>query len=275
MAADSDCTVSALRKERRQDAYYWRFLVTALSFAAFGAGAAIVSLLLLPLVRVLPTSPACRRERARAVIRGALRLFIELMSRLRGLHYEFRGRERLGRPGQLIVANHPTLIDVVFLLAFVPGAGCVVKQGLSRNPLTRGALALAEYITNEPTPAMIEAAASALRDDQTLIIFPEGTRTRPDAPLVFHRGAANVALRSARVLTPVYIHCEPATLAKTEPWYRIPRRRPRFTLEVGRDWDLEPYRQAPLPRASRALNADLQAHFRAHVGLRVRPESGS
>ena len=91
---------------------------------------------------------------------GALRLFIGLMHRLGGLTYEFRGRERLGRPGQLILANHPSLIDVVFLLAFMPGAGCVVKAGLWRNPLTRGAVTLAEFIPNDSTADMIEAAAA-------------------------------------------------------------------------------------------------------------------
>jgi 1-acyl-sn-glycerol-3-phosphate acyltransferase len=42
-------------------------------------------------------------------------------------------------------------------------------------------------------------------------MFPEGTRSRPGQPLVFQRGAANVAVRAARVATPVYIHCDPAT----------------------------------------------------------------
>jgi 1-acyl-sn-glycerol-3-phosphate acyltransferase len=150
---------------------------------------------------------------------------------------------------------------VVFLLAFVPGAGCVVKAGLWRNPLTRSAVTLVEFIRNDSTAGMIDAASRALRDGQPLIFFPEGTRTRPREPLVFHRSGANIALRAADRVTPVYIRVEPTTLTKAEPWRRIPARRPHFSLVVGEDIDLQAYRGAPLPVASRALNERLQAQF--------------
>jgi 1-acyl-sn-glycerol-3-phosphate acyltransferase len=251
-------------RERRGDAYFWRFLVTALSFSLFSAGALVVGFLLMPLMRILPAARERKRSRARSVMSASLRLFVALMSGLGGMTYEFRGAERLGRSGQLIIANHPSLIDVVFLLAFVPGTGCVVKQSLWRNRLTRGAVMLAEFITNDPTAVMIEAATGALRDGQAVIMFPEGTRTVPERPFVFHRGAANVALRAAVTVTPVYIRCRPTTLTKADPWYRIPSRRPHFSLVVGADIDLAPYRaMASLPVSSRAFNEHLQAHFQA------------
>jgi 1-acyl-sn-glycerol-3-phosphate acyltransferase len=253
----------------RRDAFYWRFCVLTASFLVFGLGALVVGLLLLPAVRVWPAARAVRRSRARAVMRVSLRFFVGFMHRLRGLDYEFRGVERLGRPGQLIVANHPTLIDVVFLLAFTRGANCVVKQGLWRNPFTRGAVTLAEYITNDPTAAMIDASAEALHAGETLIMFPEGTRTTPGKPYAFHRGAANVALRAARVLTPVYIRCEPEILSKEEPWHRLTSQRVRFTLVVGEDVDLSPYRGRPLPLASRRLNDDLLARFEEELPRRL------
>lgn len=248
--------------ERRRDYWYWRLFMTAFSFSLFGIGALIVGAILLPIVKLIPAaSRDIKRNRARAVMSAGLRMFIGVMHRGGALTYEFHGRDRLGRYGQLVVANHPTLIDVVFLLAFIPTASCVVKQGLWRNPLTRWAVTLVEFIPNDKTASMIEGAANALRDGQSLIIFPEGTRTRPNQPMVFHRGAANVALRAATELTPVYIRCEPTTLTKSEPWYRIPARRPHFSLVVGEDLDLSPFRNTPLPLASRALNETMHRRF--------------
>jgi 1-acyl-sn-glycerol-3-phosphate acyltransferase len=270
MAANSDLApeISPVR-ERRRDAYPWRFAMTGVSFLLFGIGALVVGVLLLPLVRIIPAARERKRNRARAVMRYALRLFVGVMHRLGVLTYELRGMERLGRPGQLVVANHPSLIDVVFLLAFTPRAGCVVKAGLWRNPLTRSAVTLVEFIRNDATADMIVAATAALRDAQTLLFFPEGTRTTPHRPMAFHRSAANIALRAAACVTPVYIRCEPTTLTKAEPWHRIPARRPHFTLVVGEDVDLEPYRSAPLPVASRKLNEQLQADFEAALyGMR-------
>jgi 1-acyl-sn-glycerol-3-phosphate acyltransferase len=260
VAAQPHAASAALPGDRR-DGWYWRLFMTALSFFLFGVGAAVVGVVLLPLVKLVPAPREKKRIRARAVMRGALRLFVAVMRGSSAMTYEFHGRERLGRPGQLLIANHPSLIDVVFLLAFTPAAGCVVKQGLWRNPLTRWAVTLAEYIANDPTATMIESAAGALGSGQVLIFFPEGTRTRPHQPLVFHRGAANVALRAAATVTPVYIRVEPTTLTKAEPWYRIPARRPHFSLAVGEDIDLQSFRHAPLPLASRALNEHLRAHF--------------
>jgi 1-acyl-sn-glycerol-3-phosphate acyltransferase len=265
MAATSDFAPQASPVERRRDAYLWRLLMTGLSFLLFGIGAVVVGVILLPLVRIIPAAQERKRARARTVMRLALRLFVAVMHRSRAMTYEFRGWERLGRPGQLIVANHPSLIDVVFLLAFVPDAGCVVKGGLWRNPLTRGAVTLVEFIRNDSTADMIAAAAGALRTGQPLIFFPEGTRTRPRQPLVFHRSGANIALRAAASVTPVYIRVAPTTLTKAEPWYRIPARRPHFELVVGEDLDLRAFRAAPLPVASRELNERLQAVFEAQL----------
>jgi 1-acyl-sn-glycerol-3-phosphate acyltransferase len=257
---------SCLAAPRRQNAWYWRFVVTGLSFFLFSLGAVVVGFLLMPLVRILPASRERKRARARRMMSASLRLFVTAMSGLGGMTYEFIGTDRLGRPGQLIVANHPSLIDVVFLLAFVPTSGCVVKQGLWRNAMTRGAVVLAEFISNEATATMIEGAEKALRDAQTLIMFPEGTRTVPGQPFVFHRSAANVALRAATCVTPIYIRVRPTTLTKAEPWHRIPYRRPHFSLIVGDDIDLAPYRaMGALPVSSRAFNEYLQTHF--HVAL--------
>jgi 1-acyl-sn-glycerol-3-phosphate acyltransferase len=265
MAAHSDFAPEVSPVERRRDAYVWRLLMTGTSFLLFGIGAAVFGVVLLPLVRIIPASRERKRDRARTVMRRGLRLFVGFMHRMGVLTYEFRGRERLGQPGQLILANHPSLIDVVFLLAFVPGAGCVVKAGLWRNPLTRGAVTLAEFIRNDSTADMIVSAATALHDGQPLIFFPEGTRTRPRQPLAFHRSGANIALRAAARVTPVYIRVAPTTLTKAEPWHRIPARRPHFTLVVGEDVALQACRGTPLPLASRDLNERLQALFEAEL----------
>lgn len=238
-----------------------RLAATAVCFAAFGAGALALSLLALPAARLLPGGAEARSARARRIIGRSMRAFARLMRALRVLTYEIEGGERLGRQGQLILANHPTLIDGVFLLALAPSASCVVKAALARSFLTRGAVAAAGYVSNSPTDRMIESAADALRGG-SVIIFPEGTRTVPGGPLQFHRGAAAIAVRAAVVVTPVYIRCSPPTLAKRDPWYRVPERRVHFSIKVGADIDPAPFRDgAPAPIASREFNEHLRRVF--------------
>jgi 1-acyl-sn-glycerol-3-phosphate acyltransferase len=252
---------------QERQTHLWRIFATGASFALFGIGGLILGLLVFPAMLVLPGGPVRRRARMRSLVQRALRLFVRFINGVGAISYEFRGREMLGRPGQLIIANHPTLVDVVFIMAFTSTPCCVVKAAMFRNPFTRGVVRAAGYISNSPTDEMIHGAAAALRSGDALVMFPEGTRTRPGLPLLFHRGAASVAVHAADVLTPVYVQCEPLLLPKFVPWYRVPPRRPHFTLEVGEDIDLAAYRGLPPPRASRLLTDRLLQQFTGRLGI--------
>ncbi|MGL6091500.1 MAG: lysophospholipid acyltransferase family protein, partial [Pseudomonas paracarnis] len=117
-----------------------------------------------------------------------------------------------------------------------------------------------------------DAAADALRAGQTLIIFPEGTRTTPGAAPAFHRGGAAIALRGATIITPVVIKVSPTTLTKAEPWYRIPHRRFHFSLRVGADIEPQAFAAVgPAPQASRKLNDHLHHYFIKELAEDERP----
>lgn len=267
MAVDFDAVrreVGPARAQATDGTVFRRLIATGLCFVIYGLGGLVVSCLCAPILRLIYRDASWRP--ARRLIHRSQRFFVGVLHRSGALTYEVRGSERLGRPGQLILANHPSLIDAVFLLGFTPSATCIVKDAIWRNPFTRGAVRAARYVTNGSAAEMIEQACAALDRGDTLLMFPEGTRTVPHAPLVFHRGAANIAVRGAKVVTPVYIRCNPPSLRKGEPWYHIPPFRMHFTVEVGEDVDLTPYRgQRSIPLASRAFNRALQSHFEVHL----------
>ena len=242
--------------------YVWRLIATAASFALFGLGGLVLRLLILPPLALVPGGTSQRRARIRAAISKAFYLHVQFMYRSGVLTYRVEGASRLGRPGQIIIANHPSLIDVVFLIGHIRDTNCIVKESLWHNIFTRGPVSRAQYISNNGSPDMLEQAAEVLRDGQTLIVFPEGTRTKPGQPPLFHRGAAAIAVRGARTITPVFISVVPTTLTKAEPWYHIAQRRICVTLRVGDDIAPETFNaDAPIPIASRRLNAYLHDLF--------------
>jgi 1-acyl-sn-glycerol-3-phosphate acyltransferase len=246
----------------RSAPYLWRLFATAASFSLFGIGGVLLRVLVFPLLSLLPGDALTRRTRARAVVSWTFYKFVRFMYHSGVLTYEVEGIERLGRPGQMVIANHPSLIDVVVLIAFIRDANCVVKQSLWDNPSMRGPIRAAGFISNSGSLDMLDEAAGALQEGQTLVIFPEGTRTTPGHTPEFHRGAAAIAVRGARLVTPVVISVSPTTLTKAEPWYSIPSRRFHFRLRVGEDIDPQQFTaQAPLPIASRKLNDHLHQHF--------------
>lgn len=237
----------------------WRVAATGFSFVLFGIGGLTLGLLVFPPLLLLPQvrRVAC----ARGVIRLAFRAYINLMQALGVLRYTVNGVEKLERGGLLILANHPTLLDTVFLMAFVKHADCVVKADLWRNPFTRGPVTAAGYIANRGGAELVDDCIASLRRGNNLIIFPEGTRTGADG-IVLKRGAANIAIRGARDITPVLIRCEPPTLRKGEAWWRVPPRRASFTIAVQDDLPVAGFAQeGGEVLAARKLTEYLQHYF--------------
>jgi 1-acyl-sn-glycerol-3-phosphate acyltransferase len=242
---------------------YWRIFGTGLSFLIFGIGGLLLRVMVFPVLGLLVRERRLRIAAARDVIRLAFRGFVGLMRLLGVLRYDFIGLERLDRSGLLILANHPTLIDTVFLMAFVKHADCIVKSGLWNNPFTHGPVRAAGYINNENGPELIEQCIASLGEGNNLIIFPEGTRTAVNGAMHFKRGAANIAVRGMRRVTPVVIRCIPPTLGKGDKWWMVPPCRACFRIEVGEDIDIEQFVAAADSEglAARRLTDYLQDYF--------------
>lgn len=217
---------------------YWRVLATGICFITFGIGGLLLRVLVFPLLNLLVRDPARRVSWSREVIRMTFRFFVGLMRALGVLRYEIVGLDKLERGGLLILANHPSLIDTVFLMAFVKRADCIVKSHLWNNPFTSGPVRAAGYIRNDGGAELIHDCIASLRAGNNMIVFPEGTRTPPCGTIALKRGAANIAVRGARAVTPVLIDCQPATLGKGDKWWRVPARHVQFRIEVREDIDV-------------------------------------
>lgn len=243
--------------------HLWRVLATGLCFSAFGIGSLLLGVAVFPLLHLCVWNAQRRVRLARVVIRSTFRFFIGLMRATRVLTVEVHGAERLRGGGRLILANHPTLIDVVLLMALIERGDCIVKGALGRNPFTRGVVRAAGFVFNDGGEGLVEDCLRSLRTGNNLIIFPEGTRSSRTEPMRLQRGAARVAVHGELDITPVRIRCSPATLAKGEKWYRVPHRRPHFRIEVDAAIVVSPFVAAAAhpALAARHLNQHLTDYF--------------
>lgn len=242
---------------------YWRVVATGLSFAVFGVGGLALRVVVFPVLNLMVRQPERRVVAARTVIRRAFRTYVDMMRALGVLRYEIRGLDKLERGGLLILANHPTLIDTVFLMAFVKNADCIVKGALWNNPFTGGPVRAAGYINNEGGAALVDDCIASLERGNNLIVFPEGTRTGGDGVIALKRGAANIAVRGARDMTPVLIRCDPLTLGKGDKWWRVPPRRVLIRIDVQDDLAIESFTGGGVSEvmAARHLTEFLQNYF--------------
>jgi 1-acyl-sn-glycerol-3-phosphate acyltransferase len=251
---------SATRLMKRLN-HAWRLFGTGLSFGVFGLVGLLMGLFLFPMLFVFVRNADARQTMARRLIGKAFSAFIWFMKILGVLSYRIQGVENI-RPGrnQLIIANHPTLIDVVFLVSLFPQSDCVIKEAVTKNPFMRSTVAAANYISASDAGELLDFCTERLMSGASLILFPEGTRSIPGQSLEFQPGAATVAVQSGAEILPVVIQCTPPTLVKNVPWYEIPSRRFFISIKV-----LNPISLAELvngnlnPRqAARSLNQRFQ-----------------
>jgi 1-acyl-sn-glycerol-3-phosphate acyltransferase len=239
----------------------WRVLATGISFATFGIGGLLLSVTLFPLAALTSPDAMTTKRRIQRLMHYSWRLFIWFMKSMGILSWELHGGERLRQPGQLIVANHPCLLDVVFLISFIPEVDCVVKPAIFTNRFMRGPARWAGYIAERAPEQLIQDCAATLQAGNSLLIFPEGTRTVPGRAITMRRGAAQMALAARCDLLPVTIQVSPPTLTKGEPWYRVPPRPFHVAVNVGAPLPTERYREQPPALAARHLTLDLERYF--------------
>jgi len=181
-----------------------------------------------------------RRRSARIgqlALKCAFRGFIRLLVAFRAVECTYAGFAELrAQTGRLIIApNHPALWDAVFVLAEVEPSACVLKASLMANPVLRGGVNAAGFIPNKPVHRMLRRCVEVLRDDERLLFFPEGTRTRREENCVndFNLGLAVIARQSEAPVWPIFVETDSAYLRKGWPLWRLPPRKVHLRLTVG------------------------------------------
>jgi 1-acyl-sn-glycerol-3-phosphate acyltransferase len=110
-----------------------------------------------------------------------------------GKKFKVHGREYI-RTGEkyILVANHSSLFDIVAIMSFYPGVSWFGHERLLKVPLFGKILKMTDYVPfMEPnyqnTRKMIEQLVQKSKN-QTVAIFPEGTRTLNGRINTFYRG---------------------------------------------------------------------------------------
>ncbi len=244
----------------------WRVLAAGICYLMFAVAASIPAAIALGL-KILPMDSARRQRITRDSIRYLCRFYMHF-ARVAGL-LSFTVSDRSQPPvtGHVIVANHPTLIDALIVMACVPDVCCIAKPGLARNIFTRMTLAQAGFLVSDD-PDLVEKACKRLHAGENVLIFPEGTRNTSDLELDFRRGAANLAVIADSPVLPVIIQCRPRMLQRGDKWYQLPSERPQLDILIepglarGECIDTS----APRTRQYRTLTRYLREYFQARLG---------
>ena len=195
-------------------------------FGVFAAAGTVMSVLIVPAYWLFVRNSVRRARAVRSVVHQLMCNYVYSMRALRLIDLEICGLAATPAAGSLIVANHPSLIDALILLGHVKGAVVVAKRSLQVNFFTAGGIRGADYVVNADALSLIEECRARIAAGESLVLFPECTRTADDGVIRLQRGAAHIAVRSGCPVIPVTIEFSEPLLTKKSRWWLAPKVRP-------------------------------------------------
>ena len=216
-----------------------RVSLTVWSFFLFFGGSPFLGIFVFPVMRLFARSREDHRLRVTRLVRRVLRFFVWWIG--------FNGLVASPRDVSLpegidpekpyvLIANHPSLIDMILLLAYFRDLTCVTKGSWSHSlvlgPFLRQTLYLpGRGAGDEESEDVLGGMIAHVKAGHALLVFPEGTRSPRDRLHRFRRGAVEVAARARVPLLAAFIDVDRPYLTKgVSPW-RVPRSAARFAVE--------------------------------------------
>jgi 1-acyl-sn-glycerol-3-phosphate acyltransferase len=245
---------------------WWKVVRGALIFTGFYSAGALCGWLFLPVYSLTRRDPVERMRQNQRALSACFRATLHILRWNRIFAFD----PRLVQPGLperpvLVVANHPTTIDVVAMLAVYRDACVVVKHKIWNDRFLHRLFGYCGHIDGgdgsmESNIALLETVKARLAQGFSVVIFPEGTRSPPRGLGALLKGAFAVASATQTDVLPVVITAEPPALHKDAPWHELP--------PIPVDYRLRPQPLLSVRGATaRALQRRVVALYQRELGL--------
>ena len=171
--------------------YINRVCAKLFCFAFFGFSSLILAFLLFPIMHCLSGfSEQKFKKIARKFNHLYFKIFVKISIILGAVHLSVQNKEALEKiHSKVVIANHPSLFDVVILFSLIPNADCIVKGELIQNRFISIIIKNLYIPNNIPFDEQLERARISMDEGNNLIIFPKGHVLNPVS-----RGSSRKAL---------------------------------------------------------------------------------
>lgn len=129
------------------------------------------------------------------------------------------GPEKFAQPS-VIVSNHLSAFDIMVILALPANMIMIVKKWVWRAPFLGQLVRDAGYLlVGQDSPeALLEKCADSLKKGVSVMVFPEGTRSKNGQMGRFHKGAFEIATKTNSPVIPVLLTNTQACIPRISFW---------------------------------------------------------
>ena len=191
------------------------FLVILL-FIIFGIGSLILSFILIPVGGIFIKGRE-KREYFSHFIHKLWAWYTDVLISVGLIKIEKNNVEQM--KGKIIVATHPSFIDIVILIGIYDNSLCLVKKEILNNFFMKNIVKNVYIPNNVELDEFKDICKAASDGGYNIVIFPTGTRTVEGEDLKIHKGAAALQIATGADIIPVKIKCDYPFLQKGKPVY--------------------------------------------------------
>ena len=205
-----------------------RGLIVIIEMLIFAIGGLFIGLIIIP-VSALKLQGIEHRKFCANVVHKAWKFFTKLLYKFGSIKIKTNGNfENIN--GKVIVANHPSLLDIVILIGLIPNCLCLAKKELLKNPIMHNIVKHLYIINDIDIENFQKETKTALENGFNIIIFPTGTRTLPNEELKIHKGSAQIAINANVDIVPITIKADYPILIKNH--YPLDAGKKTITIEI-------------------------------------------
>ena len=198
---------------------------------------ATIIFLIVTIIASILSVPAALIDRSGSTYLWITRIWAKTFLLLYGVKQTVFGLENIKKGEHYIfVANHSSYTDVPIAIAAIPmGIRLIFRNTLTRIPIWGWALLVSPYIIINRSNAVkakksLTHAADVIRGGGSVLLFPEGTRSRTGEIQPFKRGAFHMAHESGAKVVPIAIRGAYEFLPRTKT---LPSSNKKITVTLG------------------------------------------
>lgn len=231
----------------------------------FGIGAVFLAIFVFPFIRLFSLHKKDFGIIARAYVSHTFRIFLGNLHLCHVSLLKVEDKQAFRNiHSKIIIANHPSLLDFVYIMSLVPNSTCIVRGTLTHTPL-RGVIKQA-YITNTTDFDDVLVECKKLTDKGcNVIIFPEGTRSPRIGRHNYKKGAARIALYCGCDVQPLFIGgSDKYGLGKHDPLWSFNHVEPYlYDIKMLPVISIEQFKDLSEPIAAKHLTEEMEKVIRS------------